>query len=563
MQAPYRNEEQLPAHDVGEEVLGYNQAERLAQHHLQGSKTEKRVQKKAIKEIDDVTYQGVNLAVERFLNSPHPGPDGQTSMMLSDGMGTGKTNQALLTAGAMAEKLGAPGLVVTRKGLVPAFEKRAKELGLQDVEIISYEQLASKKGKPYAAVALDEGQDIAKSQDLKKALSSIKTKNTLFLSGTPYTNPQEAHYFVARLQGRSEADVARELGGSLKDLPRKLEALNKQFYKEGSLARRDYPLWGEMGGVKAHALSPDQSLEQEKLMEAFSGQLEKAGKDEWAQEKVRNDFQKEAGALSDEALVDHAARWVMQQVREGKKVVLYGNDQPVQSSALRDANGRPREFEPFLSGVKARLKEMKKEEGMSFKVAQLKEPPEDGKNTRQMGKFVDEKVRDKKDRPLIGDSGDPVVDFKSQVLLMPYSQSAGYNKLNQRSREGMPVVVASGFAKSADDQLQIAGRGSRRSNAGPTQVVTLAMDSVADHNRAAAIEPGMTFLKASGSTWAAAYEGISNRYQQECQHARKQAVRERGGQDQQQQQDRQQRAFRSPLSMQAGDGLSRNTAKQR
>jgi hypothetical protein len=87
----------------------------------------------------------------------------------------------------------------------------------------------------------------------------------------------------------------------------------------------------------------------------------------------------------------------------------------------------------------------------------------------------------------------------TKVILMPYSQAAGWPELNQRFCSAPEVSIILTPTASADQFMQAIGRGSRRNSQGPTDVQLVANDSRADCRRLAQLLGGLQFIAATGS----------------------------------------------------------------
>jgi|GEM_PF-4898594 len=499
--------------DVGEKILGHPQPfdpvrsglEKIDSWHLS-------------EEMASKARTVSGLAFERFSSGVGKSPDdGKIHFLDCGGTGSGKKEDVLLSAIFMAEKMGKPALIATRRDLVEGEEEKAAKLSKKygfdfkdKVQFCAFDDLpaivkkANHKGETFSMLGLDESQDIPRNPAWKQAVDEAPAPFVVHLSATPFNTPREAAYLFSRILGKKESDVEKALDVPIKQVPKKISQLTGEAFQQGSMVRFENPFYGKMGGdkgLKVYPLDEAQTAQQDAIARHYAKEVQNT-KNLLQQRTLVESYQKEIRALSDDALVDHAVDWITSKLDKGKKVIFYGTDESVTSAVLKDENGKPAVLSSFLASVQKGLEKRLDERSQ---VARMSDSRSHDKNLSLAQEFAESSGWKK----------------GCNVLLMPYSQAAGHSFLNQQSEDSPSLAIGSGIPTTADDLLQIPGRGSRRNSMGPTTFNVLSMDSLADYGRVKTIEPGVEFLQSVGSLWAQSFDGLSKTYEQNAQKARK------------------------------------------
>lgn len=478
---------------------------------------------------DDTIRNGVNRVVERFTNPDlrHECPNGQSHGLIADGTGTGKGYQAVLAAATMANKKGLPALVATRSDLVSGLHHDAERLGIDlekaHVEVVAFEDLPrlAREAKSYAVLALDEAQDIARDQDLVEAVDSMKTDGVLHLTATPYIEANEAEYFMSRLSGQNPEVLGRFEKANLKNLPDVLKETNKEFFEQGAMVLREYPYYGESGGMKVHGMSSGQKREEKQVASVYSSAVYQAytrGDAETVQ-TLSNQMVEELQAVSDRALVKHAADHIREELKAGRKVVFYGSAKEFQSQLSGER------YESFLDALGKELSEGKppvpfsKFSDPKGRESTGEKSARESANKQAIEDFTDGGSR----KDASGRKLDHYVPSKTSVILLPHSQNAGHSTLNQNWKEAPEVSVVSAVPPSADAWLQEEGRGSRFNSKGPAKAYTIAMDSIADNIGVKKAASGMELIESTGSLAAMNHQKMRQDYDRQVEQIQSRA----------------------------------------
>lgn len=493
------------------------------------------IQRFILSQDDSTARDGVNLAINRFTGSNRqPDSAGKSYFLIADGTGTGKGFQAVLSGAILGERLNQDALLVTRADLVDEARNDATRLGLNDCKLrfTCFEEFAKvlsdakRTGTQFSVVAIDEAQEL-RSEKLQALLETAPTRNVLLLSATPVQSRAEAEFFGAKLSGRSRAEVRRQLASG--DAAERVAEIWRDLYRNGACVRREFPFYGEQGKLELETLSIAQREEEQAVLRGYEAQMKFQALPEVRRLKL--ELAQELRAISDLALVHRATDEIERRLRDGGKVIFYGDDKSFQSSFLRDTKGEPRRFAGLLSAVQQELAfrgvtatklleplppPIYETQGEAIARARANHQLE-LQNRERMARFVDGVVLFDKDglpHEVKHPSGDQA--YKSsqvKVILLPHSQNAGYSVLNQRWPDADPVSIIGTLPPSANVKIQEDGRASRRNSEGASESLTLATDSIADTRQIQSLELQFKILRAVGVRAATPYLDLIARFE--------------------------------------------------
>jgi hypothetical protein len=466
---------------------------------------------------DPTIRDGVNLALGHLLDPESPKDEsGRTTFLVHDGTGTGKSFQAILAAKAMAHETGEPALLITRANLLPPLHRDLDRLGLDrsQIKIVAIEELgpflreAQAHRERFSVTIVDEAQD-CRLPEVRRLLDKVPSRRQLFFSATPFHNINEFCYFQSKLTGRPIQEIKSELT-SKPDVLAAVSDQIKQITAAGAMVQREFPFYGSVLPAETVPFRAESHTVETQLIDGYARLIRAA--DLPRQRGLVKNLDSELNSASDGTKVASIIQRTLEALSQNKKVILFGNDVPVASRILRDADGLPKETPGFLSAMKATIA------AHGIECSFLRAFPEgsesvptlareragiDEKNSEQMARFVDGayktdelgqrfEIRGPDNRPVYAPS-------LTKVILIPYSQAAGWSELNQRFSPAPEVSIILTPTASADQFVQAIGRGSRRNSQGPTDVQLVANDSRADCRRLSQLLRGLQFIAATGS----------------------------------------------------------------
>jgi hypothetical protein len=466
---------------------------------------------------DPTIRDGVNLALSRLLDPQAPkDPHGKTAFLVHDGTGTGKSFQAILAAKAIAFELGKPALITTRADLLPALRRDLDRLGLDESQIafVAIEQLGAflkeaQKQKPAFAVAVvDEAQD-CRIAEVRKFLDRVPASRQLFFSATPFHNIEEFCYFSSKLTGKPIDQVKQEIY-SANDLQLAIANQLKQITAAGGMVHREFPFYGNVPPAELLPQSREARAVETKVMDGYARLVQQRHSP--AQRKFKEDLTIELNTASDATKVEAILHRTMDLLAQNKKVILVGDDRPVASRILKEADGLPKETPGFLSalrlamatnGIESSFIRAFPQNSEAIPALSRERAAIAAKNFQEMARFVDGAYRTNESGQRVelrGPDNKPLyASSQTKVLLLPYQQVAGWPELNQRFPLAPEVSMILTPTASADQFIQAVGRGSRRNSQGPTDVHLVANDSCADRQRLNHLLKGLQFIAATGS----------------------------------------------------------------
>jgi hypothetical protein len=476
---------------------------------------------------DPTIRDGVNLALRHLLDpeSPKDG-SGRTAFLVHDGTGTGKSFQAILAAKAIACETGERALLTTRADLLPPLRRDLDRLGLDESQIrfVAIEQLgpfireAQTQRQRYSVAIVDEAQD-CRLPEVRRLLDRVPSSRQLFFSATPFRNINEYCYFYSKLSGKP----IREIKSELTSKPNLLAAVSdqiKQVTAAGAMLQREFPFYGSVLPSEIVPYRAEPRTAETQLIDGYARLIRMT--DLPRQRGLLEDLNSELNTASDGTKVGSILQRTLEALALNKKVILFGDDIPVTSRILKDADGLPKETPGFLSAMRAAMAAHGIEcsflkafpEGSESVPALAGERLELGdKNSEQMARFVDGAYKTNETGQRIelrGPDNRPVyAPSLTKVILIPYSQAAGWPELNQRFSPAPEVSIILTPTASADRFMQAIGRGSRRNSQGPTDVQLVANDSRADCRRLSQLLRGLQFIAATGSPAVAPFVKVA------------------------------------------------------
>jgi hypothetical protein len=286
------------------------------------------------------------------------------------------------------------------------------------------------------------------------------------------------------------------------------------------MLQREFPFYGSVLPAETVPLRAESHTIETLLIDGYARLIR--GADLPRQARLVGDLHSELNTASDDTKVASIFQRTLEALSQNKKVILFGDDVPTASRILRDADGLPKETAGFLSAMKAAMAAHGIEcsflrafpEGSESVPALARERAGiEQKNSEQMARFVDGayetnefgqrfEVRGPDNRPVYAPS-------LTKVILIPYSQAAGWPELNQRFSPAPEVSIILTPTANADQFMQAIGRGSRRNSQGPTDVQLIANDSRADCRRLSQLLRGLQFIAATGSPAVAPFVGLT------------------------------------------------------
>jgi hypothetical protein len=476
---------------------------------------------------DPTIRDGVNLALSHLLDpaSPKDG-SGRAAFLVHDGTGTGKSFQAILAAKAMAHETGEPALLITRANLLSPLQRDLDRLGLDSsqIEIVAIEELgpflkeAQGQRQRFSVTIVDEAQD-CRLPEVRRLLDKVPSGRLLFFSATPFHNINEFCYFNSKLTGRPIQEIKSELT-SKPDLLAAVSDQIKQITAAGGMVQREFPFYGSVLPAGTIPLRAESQSVETQLIDGYARLIR--GADLPRQAGLVRDLDSEMNTASDNTKVATIFERTLEALSQNKKVILFGDDVPTASRILRDADGLPKESAGFLSAMKAAIAAHGIEcsflrtfpDGSESVPVLARERAEiELTNAEQMALFVDGacktnesgqrfEVRGPDNRPIYAPS-------LTKVILIPYSQAAGWPELNQRFSAAPEVSIILTPSANADQFMQAIGRGSRRNSQGPTDVQLVANDSRADCRRLSQLLRGLQFIAATGSPAVAPFVSLT------------------------------------------------------
>ncbi len=466
---------------------------------------------------DPTIRDGVNLALNHLLDpeSPKDG-SGRTAFLVHDGTGTGKSFQAVLAAKAIAGETGEPALLVTRTNLIPPLIRDLDRLGLDGskIEIVGIEKLgpflkgAQTRRERYSVTIVDEAQD-CRLPEVRRLLDKVPSNRQLFFSATPFHNINDFCYFHSKLTGRSVQEVKNDLA-SKPDLLVAVSDQIKQLTAAGAMVHREFPFYGRLLPAETLSLPAASHTVERQLIEGYTRLIKTSALP--TQRRLAEELRSEINTASDSTKIASIFQRTLEALSQNKKIILFGENVSTASRILKDGDGLPKETPGILSAVKATLaahgiecsflEEFPKASESIPSLAGTRSAIEK-RNSEQMARFVDGayKTNEVGQRLEVrGEDGRPVyAPSLTKVMLIPYSQAAGWPELNQRFSAAPEVSIILTPTASADQFMQAIGRGSRRNSQGPTDVELVANDSRADCHRLSQLLRGLQFIAATGS----------------------------------------------------------------
>ncbi len=466
---------------------------------------------------DPTIRDGVNLALGHLLDpeSPKDG-SGRTAFLVHDGTGTGKSFQAILAAKAMAHETGEPALLITRANLLPPLWRDLDRLGLDgsQIKIVALEELGpflketQTQRQRFSVTIVDEAQD-CRLPEVRRLLDKVPSMRQLFFSATPFHNTNEFCYFKSKLTGKPIPEVKSELT-SKPDVLAAVSEQIKQITAAGAMVQREFPFFGSVLPAETVPFRAESHTVETQLIEGYARLIRDA--DVPRQRRLVEDLNLELNTASDATKVAAIFQRTLEALSQNKKVIVCGDDVPTASRILKDGDGLPKETPGLLSAMRATLATHGIEcsclrafpaGSESIPALARERAGIEEQNSEQMARFVDGayrtnevgqrfEVRGSDNRPVYAPS-------LTKVILMPYSQAAGWPELNQRFCSAPEVSIILTPTASADQFMQAIGRGSRRNSQGPTDVQLVANDSRADCRRLAQLLGGLQFIAATGS----------------------------------------------------------------
>jgi hypothetical protein len=472
--------------------------------------------------LDPVQRQGVGLILQKM-------QEGGKAFLLADGTGTGKSLQIFVAALEAGLRSGKPSLVVTQNAnIINSFRTQAQDiLGFKPadydalVEFKTYSDLVRDEGEEqdYGFVAFDEAHNLKNGESQRSIQASkLKAPFKLFASATPGEDPIHTAYFISEVTGKSEDQIATDLGFEVTyqnrrdkktgedhlvrvvsyqegkdaaDIASSLRRMVSDITRQGSYLNRTYPFWGQIDNTfDTDALTEKQTEQQQKII-GFWDTLAANGWPTAAMQRVA-----ELGTWVEALKADRILKATLADLDAGKQVIIVADK--VNGGKIRALGYNGEDFDKPRSewnSVMQKIVEVQggkipQTRGLYPSVIQALERELASRGipfSRIYGGNPGRNIREKNDFQ----SG------KTRVVIMtPESGGAGIDLDDQVGSAPRSMYIAT-IDWSAAILDQIFGRGSRRNSKTPFDVKFINFsDSENDVARQEKVEAKMQSLRA-------------------------------------------------------------------
>lgn len=213
--------------------------------------------------------------------------EGKPAFFLADKQGVGKSAQILIAANEIKLKTPSRGVLIVTENtqiinsqLMGDIKKinaanPLTPINPYNITFTTYSSLSKYSSGDWAAVFLDESQNVANHNQAHKTVAAMKPGMFVFASGTPFETPLQSTLFIAKMEGKTEEQVGEEMGFAVmteqdasgkdrvsmyiedglddftfyKQYRDAIENKVRKFVKEGQMLKRQYPFWGTVQEV--------------------------------------------------------------------------------------------------------------------------------------------------------------------------------------------------------------------------------------------------------------------------------------------------------------------------
>lgn len=274
------------------------------------------------------------------------------AFLTGDGTGTGKTGQMAYTACGVLDKLpaGERGLIVVPDALAPQVKGETQFLmtGIGEplpsadrVDVMGYKEMkqmmASEEGRAqlsqYAVATFDEAHYISADPEMAQGVKeTFKESKRFYATGNAMETPAGAIFFGSELKGVSQEQMRAKLGiqrgadGSLAldaDSIQNISNLRNEAIRDGAMVRRERP---HAGNITTEPV--EVSRDQMKLDRKLAAQLDTLdpSKDKALIAQVSEQWREQSAALPEQKKLESAEKLIEQQLQQGAKPIVYGDD---------------------------------------------------------------------------------------------------------------------------------------------------------------------------------------------------------------------------------------------
>lgn len=452
--------------------------------------------------LDEAQQLGVNLALTNFFDNKNRG------FMLGDGTGVGKTRQIIAIADQYKKLTGKPVLIISQSKTILfnnfADSALALEVNLDEFDVGTYNGLAEGKlkDKKYGLVVFDESQNLKNLTATKTQQSlNLDTDHKLFASATPTDKITGTVYFFSEITGRTEEDIASELGYTIswEINPATREPMKRVYLHEGiswdrvvdniikfrdkairsgAMIRREYPFFGT---TKFYNINLDEgfSTAAQEAYWWFEDNIQKA-KSLQTKRFLSGQRTTSIARFTESQRFNKMWELIKKDIKDGKKIVVIAETigqkteprlKGTGTEIDTDKWGRPFPYLPF-KGFIDQLEENLKAEGIKW--AKIYDNTPEAKSF-EVRKFQDDKVQ--------------------IAIATPSSGGAGIDLDDQVGDRPRTVYIASlNFA--GDVYEQIIGRFSRRNTKSPATVkIMVSLNSFSDNRKYATLKKKLQVIK--------------------------------------------------------------------